>query len=106
MPENAATGILLLVRFRSALAPEELERRYQARMPEFRALPGLLQKHYVHDPLTDEWGGLYHWESRDALQDYLASDLRKSIPETYEIIGEPRIETLEVLAMLRPYPSS
>jgi heme-degrading monooxygenase HmoA len=100
MPENAA-GVLLLVRFRSALAEEELVRRYQARLPEFRALPGLLQKYYVYDPSTKEWGGFYHWESREALQAYLASDLRRSIPGTYEIIGEPRVETLEVVHILR-----
>jgi heme-degrading monooxygenase HmoA len=101
MSKHAAASILFLIRFRSALAPEELVRRYRARLPEFRALPGLIQKYYVHDPSTDEWGGFYHWESREALQVYLASDLRKSIPQHYEIIGEPRIETLEVLETLR-----
>ena len=102
MPDHATAGVLLLVRFRSSLAPAELVRRYRERMPAFAALPGLLQKYYIHDPSTDEWGGFYHWDSREALQEYLVSDLRKSIPKVYEMIGEVRVETVEVLEMLRP----
>jgi hypothetical protein len=101
MSENASAGILLLVRFRSALTPEEVVDRYRERLPAFRALPGLTQKHYVHDPATGEWGGIYHFESREALQAYLDGDLRKSIPQAYEMVGEPRVETLEVVEMLR-----
>ena len=102
MSENAAAGILLLVRFRSSLPEEEVVRRYQARLSEFRALPGLLQKYSVHDPATGEWGGFYHWESREALEAYLDSDLRRSIPATYGIVGEPRVERVEVVEVLRP----
>jgi hypothetical protein len=71
-------------------------------MPQFRALPGLLQKYYVHDPATGEWGGVYLWDSQESLEQYKASDLRKSIPETYEIIGTPRVEVCGVIEPLRP----
>ena len=58
---NASThpGILLLVRFKSSLPAEELKKRYSERMPLFRDLPGLLQKYYVYDSATEEWGGFY-----------------------------------------------
>ena len=102
MVKNTHPGVLLIVRFKSSLTPEELERRYKERLPEFQALPGLVQKYYLYDPSSDEWGGLYLWDSQSSLDHYLASDLRKSIPETYEIVGAPRIETSNVIDILRP----
>jgi len=102
MEGSTHPGILLMVRFKSSLDPAELERRYKERLPEFQALPGLLQKYYLHDPSTDEWGGLYLWDSQESLDEYLASDLRKSIPEVYQIVGAPRIDTITVIEPLRP----
>jgi hypothetical protein len=102
MAGHGSPGILLIVRFKSSLAPEELERRYKERLPEFRALPGLIQKYYLYDPSSEEWGGLYLWDSQSSLDEYLASDLRKSIPDVYQIVGAPRIETTTVIETLRP----
>ncbi len=94
--------VLIVVRFKSSLAPDELQRRYKERFPDFQALPGLLQKYYLHDPATDEWGGFYLWDSQESLEEYLASDLRKSIPEVYQVEGMPRAERIEVIDVLRP----
>lgn len=99
---NEHAGVLLIVRFKSSLPAEELQRRYKERMPLFRDLPGLLQKFYVYDPASQEWGGVYLWESQEALERYAQSDLRKSIPEVYQIVGTPRIEPLGVIDILRP----
>lgn len=102
MVNNGQPGILLLVRFKSSLPREEFESRYKKRLPEFRALPGLIQKYYLYDSTSDEWGGLYLWDSQSSLDEYLASDLRKTIPEVYQIVGEPRIERTAVIDILRP----
>jgi len=101
MDSSTQAGIVLLVKFKTSLSPDEMERRYKKRLPEFRKLPGLLQKYYLHDSETDEWGGLYIWDSQESLNAYLASDLRKSIPDAYQIIGSPRIETATVFDTLR-----
>ena len=101
MVSSAHPGVLLIVKFKSSLTVDELERRYKERLPEFRALPGLLQKYYLHDPSSDEWGGLYLWDSHESLEAYKASDLCKSIPEAYQIVGTPRIETVTVFDVLR-----
>jgi len=102
MSGNAQPGVLLVVRFKSSLPLDELERRYKERLPQFQELPGLLQKYYIRDEAKDEWGGIYLWDSEASLQEYLASDLRESIPAVYEIVGAPRVETHPVVEVLRP----
>jgi heme-degrading monooxygenase HmoA len=102
MVSSTHPEVLLIVKFKTSLTPDELQRRYKERLPQFRALPGLLQKYYLHDPSSDEWGGLYLWDSQESLDEFMESDLRKSIPETYQIVGTPRIETVTVIDTLRP----
>ena len=97
----ATPGLLVLVRFKSRLTAEELRLRYQARMPEFRQLAGLQQKYHVRDEAADEWGGLYFWESKASLEEYLASELRSSIAEAFEVEEAPRVEVLQVVDVLR-----
>jgi len=93
--------LLLLVRFKSALALEEVRRIAEERADEFRALGGLQQKYYLRDPATGEVGGLYLWDGRAALDAYRTSSLRATIQEAYQAEGEPRVELFEVLMTLR-----
>lgn len=101
MVDTNGGKVVLLVKLRSKLSSDELERRYRERMPQFRELPGLLQKYYLNDEKTKELGGLYIWDSEESLQNYLASDLRKTIAAAYEAEGEPRVERLDVIDILR-----
>lgn len=94
--------IVQIVKFRSALAEEEIQRRYESRAPRYRETPGLAQKYYLKFPDTDEYGAVYLWESEAALAEFRASDLARSIPETYEVQGPPDVEVAEVVLMLRP----
>jgi len=91
----------LLVRFKSALPFAEVERLCNERAPEFRALSGLQQKYYLHDPVSDEVAGFYLWESAEALQAYSESELKASIAAAYQALTPPRIEVYEVLMPLR-----
>lgn len=93
--------MLVVSGLKSKLPFEELERRYKERMPKFRALPGLVQKYYAHDPATGEMAGIYLWDSEASLAAYLESDLRKSIPEAYELVQPPRIERFPLVDVLR-----
>jgi len=93
---------MVIVRgLKSRLPFEELERRYQERMPQFRAIDGLQQKYYLEDPDSGDFAGLYLWRSREDLAEFSASELRRSIAEAYGVDGEPRIEVYEVLMPLR-----
>ncbi|HZL92418.1 MAG TPA: hypothetical protein VFB99_02200, partial [Vicinamibacterales bacterium] len=69
---------VLLVKFESALPPEEIRKVVDSRIDQFRAFEGLTQKYYLQDPTSGEYAGLNFWESADALAEFRASELRSS----------------------------
>lgn len=73
----------------------------EQRAPEFVAPAGLQQKYYLQDPASGEYGGLYLWASPDAFDAYRESELRATIAEAYQAIGEPRVEVYRVMKTLR-----
>lgn len=93
--------VVLLVRIRSPLDPQELARRATERRPEFDAVPGLLQKIYIRDEATGEVGGLYFFESREHLAAFRDSELARSIPASYDAT-DVRPEVFDVATTLRP----
>jgi len=99
---DAQPTVMLIVRgLKSKLSHDELERRYKERMPQFRDVPGLLQKYYSYDSSTEEWAGIYLWESEASAAAYLESDLRKTIPSAYELTQPPRVERFPIVDVLR-----
>ena len=93
---------MLIVRgLGSKLSREEFEKRYKERMPKIRDVSGLVQKYYAYDPSTEAWAGIYLWQSPEALDAYLASDLRRSIQSAYELTAPPRIERYPIVDVLR-----
>ena len=68
---------------------EEL-RRYlrDEAVDSFDGLPGLLFKAWISDEITERWGAVYVWESRDAADQPLPSRARELIgkdPEVAEV---------------------
>ena len=51
--------IIQTVKFKSALSEAEIQQVMEERAPQFRALPGLLQKYYLRDIQTGEVGAVY-----------------------------------------------
>jgi heme-degrading monooxygenase HmoA len=99
---DAQPTIMLIVRgMKSELSREELERRYKERLPQFRNVAGLIQKYYSYDESTEEWAGIYLWDSEESLARYLDSDLRKSIASAYELKEPPRLERFPIVDVLR-----
>ena len=94
-------ALMLLVKFKSALSLEEVIKIADSRINEFRALKGLQQKYYLRDSATQEYAGLYLWESREDFLKYRDSELRKSIAKAYQVEGEPRIEVYSVFETLK-----
>jgi hypothetical protein len=56
MVDTTAVTFVTVVRFRSLLPRDEVTHRYRQRLPEFQQVPGLVQKFYVYDESTEEWG--------------------------------------------------
>jgi heme-degrading monooxygenase HmoA len=96
------TMIAQVVRFKSRLSDAEVLEQYEARAPRYRAMPGLLQKYYLRFTDTDEYGAVYLWESEEALQAFNESELRRTIPDAYEVEGASDIQRAEVVMTLRP----
>jgi len=93
--------LIMFVKFKSELAFEEAKEISESRIEQFRALPGLTQKYYFQDPSTGEYGGLYIWDSAESLEAFKNSELRASIGNAYQVIGEPRLELLKIFEVLR-----
>ena len=55
--------IVQTVTFKSKLSEEQIRRVMEERMPQFRALPGLIQKYYVRGDGPGEFDGVYPWSS-------------------------------------------
>ncbi len=95
-------SVMLIVRgVGSDLSFEEFEKRYKERLSLFLEVPGLLQKYFSYDHATKEWAGIYLWESQKALDDYLQSDLVKSIKSAYSSAAPPKFEIYPIVAMVR-----
>jgi len=93
--------VILSVKFKSALSDSEVMRIVEERAPSFRALPGLIQKYYGREKATGEFTGIYIWDSEESLIQFRESELARSIPESYQAVGKPRIEVFEVPLVLR-----
>ena len=93
--------IIQIIRYRSGLEHREVERRFAERSDRYRNVPGLVQKYYVKFAATGEYGGIYVWESPQALEAWQAGNLSGTLARTYEIEGEPGRELAEVMLVLR-----
>jgi len=87
--------ILQMIKLKSSLPEEELMRKARERKPQFKAIPGLLQKYYVNLDKPGHYGGVYIWDSKESLLAYRESDLAKSIPKAYKVVEPPSIEVME-----------
>lgn len=92
---------VLYVRIKSNLDSDEFDRRLLERRPQFREVPGLLQKVYGRDRATGDVCGIYFFESEEALDAFRETELARTIPAVYEAI-DVRREVYDVLYTLRP----
>jgi hypothetical protein len=92
---------ILFVRITSSLDTHEFDRRLAERRPQFRDVPGLLQKFYGRDPETGAVCGIYCFESHAALEAFRETELARTIPAAYDAV-DVRREVYDLLYPLRP----
>ena len=63
----------------------------------FADLPGLQSKHWLADEVGNTYGGVYIWESREAMQQYLESELFSQVANNpaFENVSSREFEVLE-----------
>ena len=93
--------IMQIVNLKSPLSEDELLSKAHERAPEFRAVPGLLQKYYVNRSGDGEYAGIYIFDSSDSLASFRESELARSIPAAYQLSEPPVIEVSEIMFPLR-----
>jgi heme-degrading monooxygenase HmoA len=94
--------IIQIVKFKSALSEAEIRQVMEDRAPQFRALPGLLQKYYMRETQTGEVGAVYIWDSEESVHAYRQSDLARTTASANKAVEQPRIELFETIFTLRP----
>jgi len=93
--------IVQFVKFKSGLSDDEAQRVLHERAPQFRAIPGLIQKFYGVEKESGEYTGIYLWDSEESLNEFKQSELAKTIPTAYKAVNTPRIELFDILFPLR-----
>jgi heme-degrading monooxygenase HmoA len=93
--------IVQIVEFQSKLNSEKINELYKKRAPEYEKMPSLIQKYYVKTEDGKRFGGIYVWDSKESMEKFRNSELAASIPNTYQVVGEPEKETYEVAFPLR-----
>ncbi len=91
----------VLVKLKSELDRDEIERVMNERAPEFRAIEGLIQKYYLEASGPGEYGGLYLWRSLEDVVAYRESDLAATIAAAYQTVGTPTVEVFKIVMPLR-----
>ena len=93
--------IIQIIKLKTSLTEEEALKIAEERAPQFKAIPGLIQKYYVRASPPHHFAGIYIWDSMESLQSFRTSDLALSIPEAYKLTEAPEIEVLDFLFELR-----
>lgn len=93
--------LIQIIKLKTALQKEDLIKKAREREPQFKAIPGLLQKYYFKMAQSGQFGGIYVWDSPETLKSFQKTELAASIPKAYEVIEAPDIEILDVLFKLR-----
>jgi heme-degrading monooxygenase HmoA len=93
--------VMQIVRIKTNLSEEEILTIAREREPQFKAIPGLVQKYYINPDAPGEYGGVYVWESRESLAEFRQSDLAATIAKAYEATEPPSIEIVDIMFSLR-----
>jgi heme-degrading monooxygenase HmoA len=87
---------VVLILFKSDLPKDKVIKNFEARADLYRAVPGLLQKYYIHDEVTGHFGGIHIFDSNESAEAFMTSDLAKSIGSTQKSHEPPTVRLLHI----------
>jgi hypothetical protein len=94
---RGADMIVQTVKFETSLSFDEVINTAKSRSGFFQELPGLVHKYYVALQTPNHYGGIYVWQSKEAMETFWATEHAGKIPEAYGVVGEPCIKVMEGL---------
>jgi heme-degrading monooxygenase HmoA len=74
---------LVLIRTPSGVDGERLNKEFQAAVPTYRAIPGLLRKHFLIGDNGAVFGGLYLWKDEASAKAWLDDAWHERVRKTY-----------------------
>ncbi|MEC9094252.1 MAG: YdhR family protein [Planctomycetota bacterium] len=91
---------LMIVNFKlNGMTRQEYDALLEEVGPAFPAVAGLQSKYYLADDAANTYGGVYIWESRQAMLDFQASEMFQGVKEhpgftdftvnDFDVIAEP-----------------
>lgn len=92
--------MIVNMRMQTNMPKAEVDRLCREGFPKFKALEGLQQKYYIHNPENGDLGGCYFFETREAAQKYVAGPIVATVAERFQVVGEVKIECVDVLYTL------
>jgi hypothetical protein len=76
---------------------DALRETARGRIELYRGVPGLVSKSFIIDTDRGHYGGCYLWQSRQAMDDFLASETFAGAVAKF---GRPQVTSFEVAAYL------
>jgi hypothetical protein len=77
--ERTMHAQLITYQLKDISQPEYLEQMVEPDAPVVAKVPGLISKVWLADEEKNSFGGFYLWESKDAMETFMHSDLVKSV---------------------------
>ena len=77
---------IMVILFETGLNLEDLARTSNERYPKFKEVKGLVQKYYMSDANSNKVGGVYVFDTKENMDEFLKSDLSKSTSEAYKFV--------------------
>ncbi len=87
---------VVFILFKSNLPKEDVIRNFGARADLYRAVPGLVQKYYIHDEKTDHFGGIHIFDTLENAEAFMSSALVKSIGNAQSSHEPPSVRLLHI----------
>ena len=87
---------ILITSIKSKLSESEVLKVAKNRECYFKTVPGLIKKSWIIDEKTGIYHGIFEFESKQDLDNYLKTDFAKSVSVAYQTREAVKIQVLKV----------